>query len=110
VMWQGDAINHFVRLLGHCEVPSAPINVGNPELTSVRRVANRFGEIYGIEPRFTGEEMPDCAVVNCDAAGALLGNPTVTVDTMIEWVAEWTKAQKPLHGKPTKFQVRSGRF
>jgi len=110
IQWQGDAINHFARLLKHCETPSTPINIGGPECVSVRRVATEFGKIMGIEPVFEGEESDHALFVNCDAAASLLGNPTVTVDTMIRWVADWVTADKPLYGKPSKFQVRTGIF
>jgi len=110
VQWQGDAINHFVRLLKHCETPSTPINIGGPETVSVRKVALEFGKILGIEPVFEGEESDFALFVNCDAAAELLGNPTVPVQTMIRWVADWVSNDKPLYGKPSKFQVRTGIF
>ncbi|GAB7547862.1 NAD-dependent epimerase/dehydratase family protein [Cupriavidus sp. 8B] len=109
VMWQGDAINHFARLLCHCDTPSTPINIGGPEAVSVRKIATMFGESFGIAPKFVGEEK-DCLYVNCDRAADLLGNPMVPVNTMVKWVAEWVKAGKPVHGKPSKFEVRSGIF
>lgn len=109
IMWQGDAINQFARLLAHCQAPATPINIGGPELVSVRKLANMFGEAFGIEPKFSGAEA-DCLAVNCDQAASLLGNPNVPVNTMVRWVAEWVKAGKPIHGKPSKFEVRSGVF
>jgi nucleoside-diphosphate-sugar epimerase len=109
IMWQGDAINHFARLLRHCEVPATPINIGGPEAVSVRRVATLFGEIFGIEPKFRGQEA-ECLFVNCDAAAELLGNPVVPVNAMVRWVAEWVKSGKPALGKPSKFEVRTGVF
>jgi len=109
IMWQGDAINHFARLLRHCEVPATPINIGGPEAVSVRRVANLFGELFGVEPKFKGQES-DCLFVNCDAAAELLGNPVVPVNVMVRWVAEWVKSGKPALGKPSKFEVRTGVF
>lgn len=110
IQWQGDAINHFARLLKHCETPSTPINIGGPECVSVRHVAIEFGKIFGIDPVFEGEESDHALFVNCDAAAELLGNPTVSVQTMIRWVAEWVGNDKPLYGKPSKFQVRTGVF
>ncbi|MFD4022177.1 NAD-dependent epimerase/dehydratase family protein [Streptomyces sp. NPDC058576] len=109
VMWQGDAINQFARLLRHCETPASPINIGGPEAVSVRRAATAFGEIFGIEPRFTGAEST-CLYVNCDHAADLLGNPHVPVNTMIRWVADWVKSGKPTLGKPSKFEIRDGIF
>ncbi|MDO7881920.1 NAD-dependent epimerase/dehydratase family protein [Salinibacterium soli] len=110
IQWQGDAINHFARLLLHCETPSTPINIGGPECVSVRHVAIEFGKLLGVEPVFEGEESDHALFVNCDAAAELLGNPTVPVATMIRWVADWVAAGKPLYGKPSKFQVRTGIF
>ncbi|MEV7870773.1 hypothetical protein AB0P17_32830 [Streptomyces sp. NPDC088124] len=48
-------------------------------------------------------------MLHCKAA-ELLGNPAVPLNTMVTWVAEWVRADKPLHGKPSKFEVRTGRF
>jgi len=110
VIWQGDATAQILRLLRHCEVPASPINIGAPEVVSVRRVAQRFGEIFGIEPIFEGEETQDCLVVNCDKAADLFGNPFVPTERMIGWVADWVAAGRPIYGKPSKFEVRSGVF
>lgn len=110
VIWQGDAAAQIARLLLHCEVPSSPINIGGPECVSVRRIATAFGEHFGIEPTFVGEEQADCLYVNCDAAADLLGNPVVPINTMVRWVAEWVKSGKDAYGKPSKFEVRSGVF
>lgn len=109
VIWQGDAINQFARLLRHCVAPTTPINIGAPEITSVRKVATMFGDIFGKKPLFTGEE-GECLAVNCDAGAELLGNPVVPTNVMVRWVADWVAKGKPLHGKPSKFEVRSGKF
>ena len=110
VQWQGDAINQFARLLAHVETPATPINIGGPEHVSVRRLATEFGELLGVEPVFEGEESDHVLLVNCDAAADLLGNPVVPVSAMTRWVADWVRHDKPLYGKPSKFQIRTGIF
>lgn len=110
IMWQGDANAQFLRMLTQCETPASPINVGGPETASVRYLANRFGEIFGKEPNFVGEEADNCLFVNCDKANGIFGNPMVPMDVMIRWIAEWVKSGKPTYGKPSKFEVRSGEF
>ncbi|MBJ3784973.1 NAD-dependent epimerase/dehydratase family protein [Devosia sediminis] len=110
VMWQGDANAQFLRMLGQCEAPATPINVGGPEALSIRYLANRFGEAFGKEPTFANEEAETCLLVNCDKANGIFGNPVVSIDPMIRWVAEWVKSGKPTLGKPSKFEVRSGEF
>jgi nucleoside-diphosphate-sugar epimerase len=109
VMWQGDAINAFARLLLHCDTPSTPINVGDPGVVSVRRIAEAFGERFDRVPVFEGEEA-DCLAVNCDHATGLLGTPNVPMEPMMRWVADWVSSGKPTLGKASKFQVRSGIF
>jgi hypothetical protein len=108
-MWQGDAINQFARLLNHCTAPASAINIGGPECVSVRRLAQEFGRLYGKTPTFIGEET-ESLYVNCDHAADLFGNPVVPIQPMIRWVAEWVRSGKPVYGKPSKFQVRSGKF
>ena len=110
VQWQGDAINHFARLLKHVDTPATPINIGGPENVSVRRIAQDFGEIFGVEPVFEGEESDHALFVNCDRAADLLGNPVVPISAMVRWVADWVQNDKPLYGKPSKFQIRTGIF
>ena len=40
----------------------------------------------------------------------LLAPAEVPVATMLDWVAEWTRAGRPLLGKPTHFETRDGTF
>jgi len=110
VMWQGDANAQFLRMLAHCDTPASPINVGGPETVSVRYLANRFGESLGREPVFAGTEQDTCLLVNCDRANGLFGNPVVPMDAMIRWVSDWVREGRPIHGKPSKFHVRTGEF
>ena len=110
IQWQGDAINHFARLLTRVDTPATPINIGGPENVSVRRVAEAFGKRFGIAPVFEGEESDLALFVNCDQAASELGNPIVPVERMIDWVADWVENDMPLYGKPSKFQIRDGIF
>ena len=89
-------------------IPMVSTQAGTP--LSVRNLATQFGGIFGVEPIFEGQESTDCLLVNCDAVAGLLGNPVVPINPMVSWVAEWVGSGKPLYGKPSKFEVRSGVF
>jgi nucleoside-diphosphate-sugar epimerase len=109
VIWQGDANSQILRCLLHCETPSAPINITGPEVVSVHDLAWQFGRIFGKTPRLKGSEQ-DTIVVNGDLAADLLGYPMVPLRRMVHWVADWMAQEKPLLGKPSKFEVHTGKF
>ncbi len=109
-IWQGDAIAHILRCLRHGTVPARAINIGAPLTTHVRTAALRFGELFGREPIFTGTEQPTAWHNDCTEAQRLFGNPTVDLDTMIRWNADWLQRKMPLHHKPTHYEQREGQF
>lgn len=110
VIWQGDAISHILRCLLHGTTPATPINIGMPQPARVRQVAHRFGELFGKEPVFLGEEQPTAWHNDNSEALALFGQPVVDLDTMIRWNADWLLRDMPLHDKPTHYEEREGTF
>ena len=110
VIWQGDANEIALRSLALCESPPALLNVTGPEIVSVRRVAQQLGERLGIEPILVGEEQETALLNNAGKAHALFGYPSVSLDTLVDWVADWIRRGGETSGKPTKFSVRSGKF
>ena len=109
-IWQGDAISHILRCLGHGTVPARAINIGAPQTVNVRAAALRFGEIFGKEPIFTGTEQPTAWHNDCSEAQTLFGNPVINLETMIRWNADWLQRGMPLHHKPTHYEERAGNF
>ncbi len=110
VVWQGYANEVTLRALHHASSPPTAINLTGPEIVSVRRLAHWFGERLGREPVLVGEEQPSALLNDASRCHALFGYPEISLLQMVDMVAEWLLAGGELHGKPTKFQVRSGRF
>ena len=110
VIWQGDANEQILRSLLHCTVPTSPLNVGGPELASVRMVAEWFGKRFGKTPAYVGSEQPTAWVNNTLQAQRLFGYPRVPLATLLDWVADWVERGLPQHDKPTGYQVRAGVF
>jgi uncharacterized protein YbjT (DUF2867 family) len=110
VIWQGDANAQAIRALRHAATPPRAINVTGPERLSVRDVATRLGALLGRAPTFTGDEAPDALLSDTTQAQALFGAPSVDADTLVAWVADWVKRGGARLGKPTKFEVRDGKF
>jgi nucleoside-diphosphate-sugar epimerase len=110
VIWQGDANAMVLRALGHCTVPSSPLNVSGAETVSVRWLAAALGERLGRAPVFAGVESPDAWLVNTAAAARLFGYPRVPLATLIDWTADWVARGLPSLGKPTGYGTRDGTF
>jgi nucleoside-diphosphate-sugar epimerase len=110
VIWQGDANAYALRSLAWAADPPLVLNVTGPETLSVRSLALQFGGLMGRTPVLEGTERPDALLSNAQRAFSLMGYPRVPVGKVIEWVASWVMCGGPVLDKPTKFQVRDGRF
>ncbi|MBI1899194.1 MAG: NAD(P)-dependent oxidoreductase [Acidobacteria bacterium] len=110
VIWQGDANSVALRALGLCQSPPVVLNLTGPESLSVRYAASRFGQIFGIDPVFEGQEAPTALLNNAARCHRLLGYPRVTAEQVIEWTAQWIAMGGPTLAKPTHFEVRDGKF
>jgi len=110
VIWQGDANSIALRSFALCQSPPAVLNLTGPETVPVRWIARRFGERFGVEPTVTGVESETALLSNAARCHKLFGYPTVTVEQMIEWVADWIGMGGETLSKPTHFETRDGRF
>ena len=109
-IWQGDASAQALRCLAHCDTPTSPINVSGHEIHAVRDLAGKFGELLGKTPLITGTEEPTAWLTNTSQAVKLFGLPIVDTAQLITWTADWVARSMPSLGKPTKYEVRDGRY
>lgn len=109
-IWQGDASSQALRCLAHCETPTSPINVSGREILAVRDLAETIGELLGRKPIITGQEQPTAWLTDTSQAARLFGPPIVDTEQLIKWTADWVGRAMPSLGKPTKYEVRDGRY
>ena len=109
-VWQGYANEVAVRALKLAGNPVEYLNVTGPEMVSVRDAAEKLGALLGKEPVFEGEETDIALLSNAGKCIKHFGYPSVGVEQMIEWQAEWLRAGGRLLGKPTHFEERKGNF
>jgi len=110
LIWQGDANSQVLRALLQCTTPTTPLNVGGPELASVRTIAEELGRRFGKKPAYEGVEQQLAWVNNTFQAQRLFGYPIVPLAKMIDWTADWVGRAMPVYDKATRFEVRDGRF
>jgi hypothetical protein len=110
IVWQGYANSVCFRSLGVASTPPRVLNLTGPETLRVRDLAVEFGKRLGKEPVLTGQEQPTALLNNAADCHRMFGMPDVGVDELIGLVAEWVGEDGELLGKPTKFQVRDGKF
>ena len=113
VIWQGDANRLALRALTQATVPavSVPValNVTGPAV-AVRDIAERVGAIAGSTPVYTGTPSDEALIANVNRITERLPYTALPLDTLCEWAVCWIRSGKRLLNKPTKFEVRDGRY
>lgn len=109
-IWQADASAMALESLAHATAPPNVINIAGPELLSVQQVAKEFAQRLGKPVRFEGTESSDALLSNARKSFELFGRPDVSVQQMVDWIADWLKKGGPTLAKPTRFEDRAGRF
>ena len=109
-LWQGDSNAMTLRALEHVASPPKIINLAGGETLSVRSVAQRLGQLLGKPVALAGSEARDALLSDGRLGHELLGAPTVAVELLLGWIADWQSRGGPTLGKPTHFQTRDGKF
>lgn len=110
VIWQGDAVAQIIRSLELAATPPLVLNITGPEKLSVCDLAQRFGEKFNRQPRFSGEPAKAVWLSDSTRARQIFGLPQTDVTTMIDIISDWLLAGYPTHNKPTGFDKTDGKF
>ena len=109
-IWQGDANTIALRAFDHVASPPFVLNVTGPEILRVRELAERFAALFGTETTITGDEAPDALLNDASRALGLMGPPRIDAFELLPMIAGWLREGGELLDKPTRFEVRDGRF
>ena len=110
VIWQRDANAMALLSLSHAATPPFVLNIAGPEQLSIRRACSRLGELLGKSVQFTGQEQQEAILSNGQKGHRLFGYPTLPLDQLMQDVAQWVRDGGEVLNKPTKFEVRDGKF
>lgn len=109
-IWQGDANEYALRSLLYADIPVKILNITGPEISGVKATALKLAKLLDKEVTFLGEPARNSYLENSAEAMSLMGYPNVSMDTMIEWQAEWIKDGGAYINKPTHFEERKGSY
>jgi len=109
-IWQGDANEIAVRSLIYANSDIFYLNVSGPETVSVLSTAKKFGKLFDKEPLFCDEPTDTALISNCGKMAKLFGYPSISLDTMIKWQAEWILSGGRSLNKPTHFEEKKGDY
>lgn len=109
-IWQGDANDRIIRSLSLAQVPARPLNLTGPQPLRVRDVANQLGELMGHDVTIIGQESDTAYLSDTTELRHTLGDTTVSLSTMIRWIAYWVANDQTLWNKHTHFEIRDGSY
>lgn len=110
VIWQAEANALALQSLEVVDCPPRILNIAGQEIFQIREVGQRLAELLGKTARFTGGETGQSFLSNAAASCQLLHKPSVTLDQMLRWTADWVLRGGDDLGKPTHFESRDGKY
>ena len=109
-IWQGDANDMIIRALALAQNPAAALNLTGKKVLSVRKLAERFGDLMAKKVHFVGHEAETALLSNSSRAFGELGEPPTPLDNILHWTADWIMQGGRTLNKPTHFEVRDGKY
>ncbi len=110
LIWQRDANDYIIRAITLAKSPAAILNVTGPDTIGVRRLAEQIGRELGREPRFVPRQTQSALLSDASCCSSTFGRPQMTVEEMVSVIAKWVASGKRTLNKPTKYDVRDGKF
>lgn len=109
VIWQGDANRLALRALSVADASAVALNVTGSAV-AVRDLARMIGDVAGMAPIYIGDVGTHALTANVSKLEALLPYTPLPLPTLCAWAVQWIRDGHRLLHKPTRFEVRDGRF
>ena len=108
VIWLDDLMEKMIESWRVASVPPKILNLTGLEKVSVRAMAERLGELMGIEPKFTGSPGGTSVLGDASEMARLLGSPKVSLDEGLHRIARSVMAREHPLDHPTQWERRDG--
>jgi nucleoside-diphosphate-sugar epimerase len=110
LVWQRDANDYIIRSITLAKSPPTMLNVAGPETIPVRHLAKLIGRELGKEPEFVSREARSALLSDASFCMRTFGPPQTSLEQMVSMIVRWVASGKEILNKPTKYQVRDGKF
>ena len=110
LIWQRDALQFIIRSISLAKSPPAILNVTGPDTVLVRQLAEKIGQELNSKPKFTSREARTALLSNASFCSSMFGYPQTTLDEMVSLIVKWVASGKTVLNKPTKYDIRNGKF
>ncbi|NIP22811.1 MAG: NAD-dependent epimerase/dehydratase family protein [Phycisphaerae bacterium] len=110
LIWQRDANDYIIHAMSLTKSPPAILNVTGSDTVPIRQLAKQIGKELGQEPKFVSQEAQTALLSNASYCFSEYGYPTTTLEEMISVIVKWVTSGKKVLNKPTKYDIRDGKF
>jgi nucleoside-diphosphate-sugar epimerase len=110
LIWQRDANDYIIRAITLAKSPPTILNVTGPETIPIRSLAEQIGKALDKKPKFVSQEAACSLLSNASYCLSMFGPPQTTLEQMISMITGWVAAGKTTLNKPTKYEIRNGKF
>jgi nucleoside-diphosphate-sugar epimerase len=110
LIWQRDANDYIIQVISLAKSPPAVLNVTGPETVPIRKLAKQIGKELDKEPKFVSQEAQTALLSNASYCFSQFGYPKTTLEEMVSMIVTWVTSGKKVLSKPTKYDIRDGKF
>jgi nucleoside-diphosphate-sugar epimerase len=110
LIWQRDANDYVIQANSCAKSPPAILNVTGPDTIPIRQLAELIGKKLDKEPKFVSQEAGTALLSNASYCFSLFGHPKTTLEEMVSLIVKWVVSGKKVLNKPTKYDIRDGKF
>jgi nucleoside-diphosphate-sugar epimerase len=110
LIWQRDANDYIIQAMSLAKTPPAILNVTGPDTVPIRQLAEQIGKKLVKEPKFVSQEAQTALLSNASYCCKQFGYPKTTLEEMVSLIVKWVESGKKVLNKPTKYDIRDGKF
>jgi nucleoside-diphosphate-sugar epimerase len=110
LIWQRDANDYIIQAISLAKSPPTILNVTGPDKVPIRQLAEQISKELDKEPKFISKETKTALLSNASYCFSLFGKPKTTLENMVTLIVKWITSGKKVLNKPTKYNIRNGKF